>query len=221
MKTSSQHQSSNYDYTGRSVIIQQQQHQQHFTGPPSSEVLDGYLGAPDVETAASLLVVPSSSSHRRRQRYVVDANSEDVAIVSSATSVGRSRETAAGVSGEVVIVDDEVQLLQRYPTIQLAGPSVGQQPDVAPVVILGTRGSAQTTAATVNGSGSAGASKYPQPEVVITKGTSKRKRETGKLAVASFWGRQGSDDSSASPGDLCRTELKGGTKGMSRVDGIL
>lgn len=182
MKTSSQHQSSNYDYTGRSVIIQQQhQQQQQFAGPPSSEVLDGYLGS----TSASLLVVPSSSSsssHRRRQRYV-----EDVAIVSSASSVGRSRETAAGVSGEVVIVDDEVQLLQRYPTIQFAGPSVAQQPDVAPVVILGTRGSAQTTTATVNSSaGSAGASKYPQPEVVITKGTSKRKRETGELAVAIF-----------------------------------
>lgn len=110
-----------------------------------------------------------------------------MAIVSSASSVGRSRETAAGVSGEVVIVDDEVQLLQRYPTIQFAGPSVAQQPDVAPVVILGTRGSAQTTTATVNSSaGSAGASKYPQPEVVITKGTSKRKRETGELAVAIF-----------------------------------
>lgn len=209
MKTSS-HQSSNYDYTGRSVIIQQQQQQQEqqrpqFVDDPQSvqSLLDGYLGS-----QAVLPVQPE------QPQYVVDVDpsSDDVAVVSSSApsvSVGRRRsggglagcsgaKNVAGAGGgtEVVVVEDDGQALPRYPTIQFAaGPSRSNRSnshskpvliseDVSVVPSSGRNFNNHSGESVVVATGESGSTKYnaqPQQQVVIAKVTSaKRKRDTGE-----------------------------------------
>lgn len=176
MKTSS-YQSSNYDYTGRSVIIQQQQEpsqqrEDQFPDSVQSILLDGYL-----EDAAQV---------KQQQQYVVDdPSSDDVAIVSSsAPSVGRSGKKGGAVAGEVagvVVVEDDGQILPRYPTIQFAaGPSTLDRTSQKPVLILPE----DVSVILSSGNSDRSTEKYnaQQPQVVIAKVTStaKRKRDTGE-----------------------------------------
>lgn len=185
MKTSS-YQSSNYDYTGRSVIIQQQQQPREafqeshqFAGPTRAQSLrDGYLAESQVA-----------------QQYVVDdQQADDVAIVSTSAlreSVGRRNvgEGGPGVPAaaavEVVVVD-EGQALSRYPTIQFAGPSKATvvlcPEDVAEVLRTTTSLASSGQEEKVRASGAA--VKFAQQQVVVKNTLSaKRKRETGECLM--------------------------------------
>lgn len=168
MKTES-YPSFNYDYTGRSVIIQQQQIQE-----------DPHQIA-SVDQDLRLSAAPTTTATTASQYVVGDTeqSNEDVAIVSSSApsrSVGRSCSSGVVVAG-VGDTGEETLFGPRYPTIKFAG-SVSNAGTTVELAIAHNQDSKPAVVPAVDSSVSVILSNSnTQQQVIIKGGQSKRKRE--------------------------------------------